>query len=222
MRARLPNPCIQLKTLPYGQASKAEQDLFDTHLKATGDKRRDHDVVLTLDSHREIAALKQKIMREIGRELRVVSLIDLQNTFIHGNLGGFGGEAVFDKIKALIEYNQSLPPKEKLFDVVIMSKDMHPEGHISFTSRYFNKPVLQDDGTYRITRTDEGRKLGIELKPFECGIKNVSVQRVSPRDDTWTLSPVDHKEPFTEKEVGQLLFARGKNPQVIDSNGSLR
>ena len=67
--------------------------------------------------------------------MKALIVVDMQNDFIDGSLAVPRAKEIIDPINKLM--------KEGNYDLIVASQDWHPEGHISFASRYSVKPFTE-------------------------------------------------------------------------------
>jgi nicotinamidase-related amidase len=108
---------------------------------------------------------------QCAKKPRVLCLIDLQKCFLDGGVLSSNGakDKIFPNMKAYFEaHNADKAGGGKgFFDVIVVTKDYHPEGHKSFTSTYQANDVNTDSGhALGISNWDVNSSFSMGLHPI--------------------------------------------------------
>jgi len=94
----------------------------------------------TINSQESIDALNLAIHKgSKKKELKILTIVDVQNDFVNGSLKVEGAEKIFEGIMLKI--------KEENYDIIALTADNHPLDHVSFAKNHAG--VLPFTGTYR-------------------------------------------------------------------------
>lgn len=167
--------------------------------------------------------LKEYLNQRGIKNPRILSIIDLQGDFLdNGSLEVKGAQSkVMPAIRKYLEENEKRikAGQKPLFDLIIVTKDFHPDNHLSFTKMFYDvqEGIINGKKGFKLTPNERGRALGVEIRQwwsilhpeFTCSVEG----------DSYCLVPNAERDFDKLKRAvfnGRLLpFSQGLHPIAV-------